>query len=89
MFHLSPPKINIIDTIRNKLELHRLEQKYARRDKRRTFVSTAQYVDGEYIYTGASITLKSDGSSTGTTWMEKRSTGEKMKDAIKRHSILF
>lgn len=33
------------------IELFRLEQRYTRRKNRSTFVSEAQYVDGEYIYT--------------------------------------
>lgn len=32
------------------IELFRLEQRYTRRKNRSTFVSEAQYVDGEYIY---------------------------------------
>jgi len=43
---------NIFDLLQQKLELFRLEQKYTRsRARRSTFVSEAQYVDGEYIYT--------------------------------------
>lgn len=43
--------MNLLDLIHQKLELFRLEQRYTRRRNRRsTFVSEAQYVDGEYIY---------------------------------------
>ena len=33
------------------IELFKLEQRYTRRKRRTTFISDAQYVDGEYIYT--------------------------------------
>src|SRR3954451_4926879 len=33
------------------IELFRLEQRYTRRKRRTTFISNAQYVDGEYVYT--------------------------------------
>ncbi|KAK0101557.1 hypothetical protein ONS95_006722 [Cadophora gregata] len=47
--------MNLIDLINSKLELFRLEQRYTRRRNRRsTFVSEAQYVDGEYIYSPTS-----------------------------------
>jgi hypothetical protein len=43
--------MNLIDLVYQKIELFRLEQRYTRRRNRRsTFVSEAQYVDGEYIY---------------------------------------
>ena len=43
--------MGFMDSIRAKVELYRLEQRYARRDKRTTFTTGARYVDGEYIYT--------------------------------------
>ena len=47
--------VNLIDLLHKKLELFRLEQRYTRRRNRRsTFVSEAQYVDGEYIYSPTS-----------------------------------
>lgn len=47
--------MNLIDLLHQKLELFRLEQRYTRRRNRRsTFVSEAQYVDGEYIYSSTS-----------------------------------
>jgi len=47
--------MHIIDLIQQKIELFRLEQRYTRRRNRRsTFVSEAQYVDGEYIYSPTS-----------------------------------
>lgn len=45
------------------LELYRLEQRYTRREKRTTFVSDAQYVDGEYI-SAASPTSSTNSTST-------------------------
>ncbi|KAG4431062.1 hypothetical protein IFR05_013454 [Cadophora sp. M221] len=47
--------MHLINLINSKLELFRLEQRYTRRRNRRsTFVSEAQYVDGEYIYSPTS-----------------------------------
>lgn len=47
------------------LELYRLEQRYTRREKRTTFISDAQYVDGEYVYASSPLSAKS--SSTGSS----------------------
>ncbi|RDW77270.1 hypothetical protein BP6252_05323 [Coleophoma cylindrospora] len=66
--------VNLIDLINQKLELFRLEQRYTRRRNRRsTFVSEAEYVNGEYIYSptssySAQVTGNSSksGSSTDT-----------------------
>ncbi|KAI7008331.1 hypothetical protein D0869_09918 [Hortaea werneckii] len=55
--------MGLIDSLRSKYELYRLEQRYTRRDKRTTFASGAQYVDGEYIY---SPTPTSTGSTTAS-----------------------
>jgi len=42
---------NLLDLLQAKLEVFRLEQRYTkRRHRRSTFVSDAQYVDGEYIH---------------------------------------
>ncbi|KAK2628843.1 hypothetical protein QTJ16_001946 [Diplocarpon rosae] len=47
--------MNLLELINSKLELFRLEQRYTRRRSRRsTFVSEAQYVDGEYVYSPTS-----------------------------------
>lgn len=47
--------VNLIDLFQQKLEIFRLEQRYTkRRNRRSTFVSEAQYVDGEYIYSPTS-----------------------------------
>jgi len=45
------------------LELYRLEQRYTRRDKRTTFFSDAQYVDGEYIYASSPTSTKSSSTN--------------------------
>lgn len=42
--------MGLIDSLKGKYEIHRLEKRYTRRDKRTTFTSDAIYVDGEYIY---------------------------------------
>jgi len=58
--------MHLMDLISKKLELFRLEQRYTRRRNRRsTFVSEAQYVDGEYIYspTSSFSTKNSAGAS--------------------------
>jgi len=57
--------MGFIDNLRAKYEIHRLEQRYARRDKRSTFVSGAQYVDGEYVYTASSPAPSAKSSSGG------------------------
>jgi len=46
--------MGLIDKLQSKLELYRLEQRYARRKNRSTFTTGAQYVDGEYVYTSPS-----------------------------------
>jgi hypothetical protein len=46
------------------LELYRLEQRYTRREKRTTFISDAQYVDGEYVYTSSPSSAKSSSTSS-------------------------
>ena len=38
------------DGLHQELELYRLEQRYTRRRNKTAFVSEAQYVDGEYVY---------------------------------------
>jgi hypothetical protein len=63
--------VNLLDFLHQKLELFRLEQRYTRRRHRRsTFVSEAQYVDGEYIYSPTSS------SSPTTMTSAKHSGGE-------------
>ncbi|KAL4942682.1 hypothetical protein BDV06DRAFT_221953 [Aspergillus oleicola] len=58
--------MGLIEKLQAKLELYRLEQRYARRKHRTTFTEV-QYVDGEYVYGSSS------NSSSGT--VSKQSTG--------------
>ncbi|KAF2012176.1 hypothetical protein BU24DRAFT_465741 [Aaosphaeria arxii CBS 175.79] len=51
--------MGFIEKLQAKLELYRLEQRYTRREKRTTFISDAQYVDGEYIYASSPTSSKS------------------------------
>lgn len=47
--------VNLFDLISQKMELMRLEKRYThRRNRRSTFFSEAQYVDGEYVYSPTS-----------------------------------
>lgn len=57
--------MGFMDHLRNKYELYKLEQRYTRRDKRTTFASGAQYVDGEYVYSPTSSTKSGSGSFGG------------------------
>lgn len=62
--------MGFIENLRSKYELYKLEQRYTRRDKRTTFCSGAQYVDGEYVYSPTGSSTKSygsDGSFGGKT----------------------
>ncbi|KAI9932717.1 hypothetical protein ASPWEDRAFT_166371 [Aspergillus wentii DTO 134E9] len=59
--------MGLIEKLQAKIELYRLEQRYARRKHRSTFHAGVQYVDGEYVYTNGSH------SPTGT--VSKNSTG--------------
>jgi len=79
--------MGLIELLNQKLELFRLEQRYTRRRNRRsTFVSEAQYVDGEYIYspTSSYSTKCSTGSSDSDD--AERATKEKDSKASKRMS---
>ncbi|KAF3033028.1 hypothetical protein E8E12_002138 [Didymella heteroderae] len=56
--------MGLIEKLQARLELYRLEQRYTRREKRSTFISEAQYVDGEYVYASSpSSSTKSAGTS--------------------------
>lgn len=60
--------MGLVETLRAKYELYRLEQRYTKREKRTTFASGAQYVDGEYLYDTSPKSPKSSssfGSSMG------------------------
>jgi len=73
--------MNLIDRIHAKLELYRLEQRYTRRRNRRsTFASEAQYIDGEYVY---NVPSKWSGSSSGGSSESRNGRGD---DSIKEES---
>ncbi|KAI7353154.1 hypothetical protein KC354_g11705 [Hortaea werneckii] len=59
--------MGLIDSLRSKYELYRLEQRYTRRDKRTTFASGAQYVDGEYIYSPTPTSTTTGSTGSGST----------------------
>ncbi|KAJ5532953.1 hypothetical protein N7494_009505 [Penicillium frequentans] len=61
--------MGLIDKLQAKLELYRLEQRYARRKHRSTFSTGAQYVDGEYVYN------TNTGANSPTSTISKQSTG--------------
>ncbi|KAK7899718.1 hypothetical protein LTR67_003463 [Exophiala xenobiotica] len=58
--------MGLFDKLQSKLELYRLEQKYARRKNRLTYNTGAQYVDGEYVYPGGGDYLESPVSANST-----------------------
>ncbi|KAK4497908.1 hypothetical protein PRZ48_010563 [Zasmidium cellare] len=54
--------MGFVDKLRARLEIYRLEQRYTKREKRTTFTSGAQYVDGEYVYNPSPSSTKSASS---------------------------
>ncbi len=80
--------MGLIDNLRDKYELYKLEQRYTRRTKRTTFISTAEYVNGEYVYTGSPLTLKSSNGSSNA-WMDKQQPNIRVKQVWKRQSAMF
>ncbi|KAL6246126.1 hypothetical protein RBB50_007279 [Rhinocladiella similis] len=58
--------MGLLGKLQSKLELYRLEQKYARRKNRTTFSTGAQYVDGEYVYPSGPDYLDSPVSANST-----------------------
>jgi len=67
--------MGLMDNLRAKYELYRLEQRYTRREKRTTFISGAQYVDGEYVYSvTSSPTSEKSGSSGWSGKMNRMSS---------------
>jgi len=67
--------LSLFEKLQAKLELYRLEQKYTRRDKRTTFYSDAQYVDGEYVYANSPT---SSTNSSSSKW--SKSPGVRIKE---------
>lgn len=61
--------MGILEKLQAKIELYRLEQRYARR-KHRTSFHDVQYVDGEYVYSNSmhSPTSTVSKHSTGGQW---------------------
>lgn len=81
----SSAAMNLIDLFHQKIELFRLEQRYTRRRNRRsTFVSEAQYVDGEYIYSPTST--YSAKCSAGSSDSEETDVGSKDSKGSRRLS---
>lgn len=66
--------MGLIDNLKAKLEFYKLEQKYTRRDKRTTFHSEAQYVNGEYIYNDSKSLKAQDRTSFNFNRGPKRMT---------------
>jgi len=73
----------LMDLIHQKIELFRLEQRYTRRRNRRsTFVSEAQYVDGEYIYSPTSAySAKCSAGNSDSDGAESPTTSTASKDS--------
>lgn len=77
--HTSITTMGLLNSLRSKYDLYRLEQRYTRREKRTTFISGAQYVDGEYVYDVSPTSAKSSssfgsGSSSGKASSSRMST---------------
>jgi hypothetical protein len=79
--------MNLIDLLHQKLELFRLEQRYTRRRNRRsTFVSEAQYVDGEYIYSPTSTYSAKCSAGSSDDSEEDRGSKDSQSKASRRLS---
>ncbi|KAM0719149.1 hypothetical protein Q7P37_005054 [Cladosporium fusiforme] len=74
--------MGLIDSLRAKLEIYRLEQKYTRREKRTTFISGAQYVNGEYIYGNESTVTSPTSSKASSSSFAKRMPGVKVAEVF-------
>ncbi|KAK4903401.1 hypothetical protein LTR27_000332 [Elasticomyces elasticus] len=83
--------MGLIDNLRSKYELYRLEQRYTKRDKRTTFISGASYVDGEYVYDVSSPTSSKSGNSFGSLSKASRMSTIKVAEVFtnKRQSRAF
>lgn len=79
--------VSLLDLLHSKLELFRLEQRYTRRrNKRTTFISEAQYVDGEYIYTPSSAKF-SQGTGSGSDDERERVASKEVKVSRRKSMI--
>ncbi|EEP80593.1 predicted protein [Uncinocarpus reesii 1704] len=74
--------MSLLDKLHAKLELYRLEQRYARRKNRNTFTTGATYVDGEYVYSN-STGSSSPSSSSSIPTVSKHGTGSRWKSSSK------
>lgn len=76
--------MGLIDNLKAKLEIYRLEQRYTRRDKRTTWVSGAQYVDGEYVYGNeSSVSSPTSTSSKGSNNTNSSAFSRKLSPGVK------
>ncbi|KAJ4336103.1 hypothetical protein N0V87_005683 [Didymella glomerata] len=64
--------MGLIEKLQARLELYRLEQRYTRREKRSTFISEAQYVDGEYVYASSPSSSPSSSTKSAATSSSRR-----------------
>ena len=79
--------VSLLDLFHSKLELFRLEQRYTRRrNKRTTFTSEAQYVDGEYIYSPSSAKF-SQGTGSGSDDDRERVASKETKVSRRKSMI--
>ncbi|KAH7409979.1 hypothetical protein DE146DRAFT_751696 [Phaeosphaeria sp. MPI-PUGE-AT-0046c] len=69
--------MGIFEKLQARLELYRLEQRYTRREKRTTFYSDAQYVDGEYVYTSAPSSANSSSTKNSRRFSKMPAIGIK------------
>ncbi|KAK4613547.1 hypothetical protein CLAFUW4_08863 [Fulvia fulva] len=71
--------MGLLDKLRAKYDIYKLEQRYTQRNKRTTFCSNAIYVDGEYQYQPSPTSMKSSTSSFGSS---NSKTGSNRKSRI-------
>ncbi|KAI0441313.1 hypothetical protein F4803DRAFT_523755 [Xylaria telfairii] len=80
--------MGFFEKIQSKLELYRLEKRYTRnRHRRSTFISNAQYVDGEYVFQTPSSTGSSTNSSTVSTPTSARTNGRRSLEMPTVHEL--
>lgn len=86
--HTTAVMVSLLDLLHQKLEIFRLEQRYTkRRNRRSTFVSEAQYVDGEYIYSPTSTySAKCSAGSSSDTEVSVSESGSKESKVSRRLS---
>ncbi|PGH26602.1 hypothetical protein AJ80_01731 [Polytolypa hystricis UAMH7299] len=67
--------MGLFEKLQSKLELYRIEQRYAKRKHRSTFTTGALYVDGEYVYANSTGSSSASSPTTSTASVTKHSTG--------------